>query len=110
MDSLDEREWIALQNIARAFSYFARMRAYGYIDRLANVFSTTSLRQVLVEALRDLKSEFDRGERIFMPTSIDVENFIKIAEKDLSLVKVAMSIALASSWWKEEKKEENTGE
>lgn len=96
--SLDEDEKKALQNIARAFSYFARTRAYGYIDRLANTFSVISLRQVLIEALRDLKSEFDRGEKVFMPTGTDIENFIKIAEKDLSLVKVAMSLALALSW------------
>ncbi|MEM1703509.1 MAG: hypothetical protein QW794_04945 [Thermosphaera sp.] len=98
--SLPEKERRSLVNVARALSYFARVRAYGYVDRLANTFSTASLRQVIAEAIRDLKSEYDRGEQVFMPTATDVETFIALAERDLSIAKVAASLALAYSWSK----------
>lgn len=98
--SLSERERRSLLNVARALSYFARARAYGYVDRLANAFSAVSLRQVLAEAVRDLKSEYDRGERVFMPTASDLETFAALAERDLSIARVAASLALAFSWGK----------
>lgn len=108
LNLLNEEERKSLWSIAKALSYFARVRAYGYVDRLANVFSTISLRQVLSEAIRELKSEYDRGEQIYMPTALDVELFIKIAEKDLSIARVVASLALAYSWGRlpEERKEE----
>ncbi|MEM2288757.1 MAG: hypothetical protein QXL30_04705 [Sulfolobales archaeon] len=109
--SLPEKERRSLVNVARALSYFARVRAYGYVDRLANTFSMASLRQVLAEAIRDLKSEYDRGEQVFMPTATDVETFIALAERDLSIAKVAASMALAYSWSKpaEERGENEKG-
>jgi len=109
ISSLSEEERRAVLNIARALSYFARERAYGYIDRIANSFSHTTLRHVLSEALRSLKSEWDRepegGHRIFMPTASDVELFLKLAERDLSVAKVVASLALAYSWTPREERE-----
>jgi len=80
ISSLSDEERRAIINIARALSYFARERAYGYIDRIANSFSQATLRHVISEALRSLKSERDREaedseHRIFMPTANDVEIF-----------------------------------
>ncbi|MGC8987814.1 hypothetical protein [Infirmifilum sp.] len=99
---LNEEEKKALRNLARGLSYFARERAYGYIDRIANAYSVITLRQVLMEALRDLKSEYDRGEDVFMPTGKDVETFSKLAELDLSFAKIVASLAISYSWGKEE--------
>jgi intergrase/recombinase len=96
--SLSEEEVSAVRSVARGLSYFARERAYGYIDRVANAFSVTTLRQVLTEFLRDLKSEQDRGAEVFMPSAKDVETFLKLAERDLSIAKVVASLALAYSW------------
>lgn len=111
LNSLGEEEKKSLWSMAKALSYFAKIRAYGYVDRLANVFSVISLRQVLSEAIRDLKSEYDRGEKVYMPTALDVELFIKLAEKDLSIARVTASLALAYSWGKLPKeKEEVKGE
>ncbi|MEM4971889.1 MAG: hypothetical protein QXE01_11640 [Sulfolobales archaeon] len=103
ISSLSDEERRALLNIARALSYFARERAYGYIDRIANSFSQATLRHVISEALRSLKSERDRegegGEhKIFMPTASDVEIFLRLAEKDLSVAKIVASLAIAYSW------------
>jgi hypothetical protein len=101
VSSLSDEERKAVINIARALSYFARERAYGYIDRIANAFSQETLRHVLSEALRSLKSERDResGEaKIFMPTASDVETFLKLAERDLSIAKVVASLSIAYSW------------
>jgi hypothetical protein len=101
--SLSDEERRAIINIARALSYFARERAYGYIDRIANSFSQATLRHVISEALRSLKSERDRegegGEhRVFMPTANDLEIFLRLAEKDLSVTKIVASLAIAYSW------------
>jgi hypothetical protein len=103
ISSLSDEERRAIINIARALSYFARERAYGYIDRIANSFSQATLRHVISEALRSLKSERDRESegsehRIFMPTANDVEIFLKLAEKDLSMAKIVASLAIAYSW------------
>lgn len=104
ISSLSDEERRAVINIARALSYFARERAYGYIDRIANSFSQSTLRHVISEALRSLKSEKDSedegGERrIFMPSANDVETFLKLAEKDLSVAKIAAALAIAYSSW-----------
>lgn len=106
LTQLSDEERKALDNLAKAFSYFARERAYGYIDRLANTYSIASLRLVLEEALRALKSERDRGETIFMPTGRDVETFMTLVERDLDLTKIVASLALAYSFRKLEGKEE----
>ena len=110
ISSLSEEERRAVLNIARALSYFARERAYGYIDRIANSFSQTTLRQVLSEALRSLKSEWDREpDKVFMPSAGDVELFLKLAERDLSIAKVVSSLALAYSWRVEREEGEGRG-
>jgi hypothetical protein len=101
--SLSDEERRAIVNIARALSYFARERAYGYLDRIANSFSQATLRHVLSESLRSLKSEKDRESedseyKIFMPTANDVEIFLKLAERDLSVAKIVASLAIAYSW------------
>jgi len=111
ISSLSDEERRAIINIARALSYFARERAYGYIDRIANSFSQATLRHVISEALRSLKSERDREaegseHRIFMPTANDVEIFLKLAEKDLSVAKIVASLAIAYSWSAREAGEE----
>lgn len=92
---LGESEKQALENLARALSYFARNRAYGYIDRLANAFSIATARQVLTEALRDLKSEHDRGENVFLPRPQDVETVLRLSEDDLSMLKIVAALALS---------------
>jgi len=94
--SPEERE--AVRSLARALSYFARERAYGYIDRLANAFSILTARHVLTEMLRDLKSERDRGADVWIPKGNEVEKVLEIAEKDLSILKVVASLALAYGW------------
>jgi len=96
--NLSTDETLAVRNVARGLSYFARERAYGYVDRIANAFSITTLRQVLTEFLRDLKSEQDRGAKIFIPSAKDIETLLKLAERDLSIAKVVASLALAYSW------------
>jgi len=103
ISSLSDEERRAIMNIARALSYFARERAYGYLDRIANSFSQATLRHVLSESLRSLKSEKDRESedseyKIFMPTASDVEIFLKLAERDLSVAKIVASLAIAYSW------------
>jgi len=103
---LSEDEVTAVRNVARGLSYFARERVYGYVDRIANAFSVTTLRQVLTEFLRDLKSEQDRSADVFMPSAEDVEKFLRIAEKDLSIAKVVASLALAYSWIPRKEQEE----
>jgi len=95
---LSEEEVSAVRNVARGLSHFARERVYGYVDRVANAFSVTTLRQVLTEFLRDLKSEQDRGADVFVPSAKDVETFLRVAERDLSIAKVVASLALAYSW------------
>ncbi len=106
--NLSSEDEIAIKNIARGLSYFARERAYGYIDRMANAFSIITLRHVLSEFLRDLKSEYDRGANVFMPSAKDVEAFLRLAEKDLSIVKIVASLALAYSWTSQKKQKEET--
>jgi len=110
--NLSSKDESAIKNIARGLSYFAREKAYGYIDRVANAFSITTLRHVLSEFLRDLKSEYDRGANVFMPSAEDVEAFLRLAEKDLSIAKVVASLALAYSWIsrKEQKEDEDKEE
>lgn len=98
VDELSSEELEALRSVARSLSYFARNRIYSYIDRLANAFSVSSVRQVLSEALRDLKSEKDRGEEVWLPKSSDVEVLLRLAEADLSLLKVLASMSLAMGW------------
>lgn len=95
---LSDEERKAIVNVARALSYFARERAYGYIDRLANAFSASTVRQVLSEAIRDLKSSYDRGEKVFMPKASDVEVILRLSERDPSILKVVSSLAIAYSW------------
>jgi len=98
LNELSGDEMKALTNIAKALSYFARERAYGYIDRLANAFSTNTVRQVLSEAIRDLKSEYDRGANVFMPKGSDVEIVLRLSERDPSILKVVSSLAIAYGW------------
>jgi len=55
---------------------------------------------MLTEALRTPRSEKDREtetseHKVFIPSSKDVEIFLKLAEKDLSIVKVDASYAVA---------------
>ena len=52
--SLSVEEQKALRNIARGLKVFTAQWAFGYIDKLANVFSIESLRQILYEFLWDL--------------------------------------------------------
>ena len=99
LSALSEDERRALDSIARALSYFARERIYGYIDKLANAFNVVTARHVITEALRDLKSERDRGnEKIWLPRAEDVEVVLKLCEKDLSVLKILASLALAYGW------------
>ena len=95
LSELGESEKQALENLARALSHFAKGRAYGYIDRLANAFSVTTARQVLTEALRDLRSEHDRGESVFLPRPQDVEVLLRLSEEDLSVLKIVAALALS---------------
>lgn len=99
LSELSEGERKALESVARALGYFARERTYGYIDRLANAFNVVTARHVITEALRDLKSERDQGEvRIWLPKAEEVEVVLKLCEKDLSVLKVLASLALAYGW------------
>lgn len=96
--SLSDEELEALRNVAKALSYFVRNRVYSYIDRLANAFSISSVRQVLSEALRDLKSEKDRGENVWLPRPSDIETVLRLSEADLSVLKVLASMAITHGW------------
>ncbi|MCX8205188.1 MAG: hypothetical protein N3H31_06010, partial [Candidatus Nezhaarchaeota archaeon] len=52
-------------------------------------------RQVLMEALRDLRSMRDRGEDVRLPKPEDVETLLKLSEGDLSILKVVAALALS---------------
>ncbi|MEM2498254.1 MAG: hypothetical protein QXR81_07765 [Candidatus Nezhaarchaeales archaeon] len=95
LSELKEEEREALENLAKALAYFARGRAYGYIDRLANAFSVVTARQVVTEALRDLRSLRDRGEDAYLPKLKDVEAVLRLSESDLSVLKVVAALALS---------------
>jgi len=96
--SLNDEEKKALDNIARALRYFAINRSYGYVDRLANVYSISALRHVLSEIMRDLHSEYSRGMNVYLPSEKDLEIFLRLAEKDLSLVKIVVALALSYTY------------
>jgi len=98
VSQLSEEQLESLRSVARALSYFVRNKVYSYVDRLANAFSISSVRQVLSEALRDLKSEKDRGEDVWLPKSSDVETLLKLAEADPSVLKVLASMSIAMGW------------
>lgn len=95
LGELGELEKNAIESLAKALGFFARNRAYGYIDRLANAFSLATARQVLTEVLRDLKSEHDRGESVFLPRPQDVELLLTLCEKDLTVLKIVAALALS---------------
>ena len=95
---LGDEDRRAVESVARALSYFAKSKAYGYIDRLANAFSVTTARHVITEALRDLKSERDRDPNVWLPKGDDVERVLKLIEVDLSILKVIASLALSYGW------------
>ena len=96
--SLNEDEKRALDNVAKALRYFVINRSYGYVDRLANVYSIRTLRYVLSEIMRDLHSEYSRGEKVFLPSDRDLDIFLRLAEKDLSIVRVAVALALSCTY------------
>ena len=95
LKELDDEKRTSLYNVSRALRYFVANRSYGYIDRLANAFSLATLRHVLSEIMRDLRSAFDRGESVYLPSDKDIENLLLLAEKDLSIVKIVVAYALA---------------
>jgi len=49
----------------------------------------------LTEALRDLRSEHDRGESVFLPRPQDVEVLLRLSEEDLSVLKILAALALS---------------
>ncbi len=95
LDKLEPEKKRSLENISRALRYFAVNRNYGYIDRLANAYSIITLRQVVSEIMRDLRSEHDRGEPVYVPNEKEIEDLLTLAEKDMSIVKIVAARALA---------------
>ncbi|RLG80027.1 MAG: hypothetical protein DRO09_03640 [Thermoprotei archaeon] len=98
ISGLSGGERTALESVARALARFAKERAYGYVDRLANAYNPSTARQVLTEALRDLKSLRDRGENVWIPKAEEVEVVLELSERDPSILKVVASLALAMGW------------
>ena len=95
MIRLVEEDWEALRSIARMLNAFARERAYGYLDRLANAYSAKAAESVIREALRDARSLRAQGEKIHIPTIDVVERFLRLVESDVSVCSKVVALALA---------------
>lgn len=95
MVRLSEEEWEALRSIARMLNTFARERAYGYLDRLANAYSSRAAESVIREALRDARSLLAQGTKIHIPSANVIEKFLKLIETDISVCSKVVALALA---------------
>jgi CRISPR type I-A-associated protein Csa5 len=48
--------------------------------------------------MRDLHSEYSRGMNVYLPSEKDLEIFLRLVEKDLSLVKIVVALALSYTY------------
>jgi len=94
-NSLSEGDWEVLREIAKMLNVFAKEKAYGYLDRLANAYSAKAAELVLREALRDARSLLGQGTWIPIPRANVVERFLKLVEKDINVCTKVVALALA---------------
>lgn len=86
-------EWEAIQDVALTLKYFSIERKYGYIDRLANSYSSTSAESALLDALRDAKSAKDQGETVHLPSENNFKKVVELIHKDLSTAKILAALS-----------------
>ncbi len=106
---LSEEERAAVNAIANALRVFAVQKKFGYVDRFANSYSAESVKHVLYELLRDLKSlearaTVEEGRKyvtvdnikiaLYVPSKSHVETFVKLVEKDLAIAKLVATLSL----------------
>ena len=92
---LEEREWEAVREVARALRFFAENRMYTYIDRIADAYSPVVAVAALKDALRALRSEAARNASIYLPSEDNVELVIKLLSRNRDLGNVLAALALA---------------
>ena len=74
---------------------FAREKAFGYLDRLANAYNPKAAEAVLREALRDARSLLGQGVKIHIPNTETIEKFLKLVTKDINVCNKVVALALA---------------
>ncbi len=93
--SLNEEDWKAIRDVARALGYFAKEGMFNYIDRIGDSYSSSSAVAALRDALRALQSARNQGESVHIPSPRSVEHVVKLLNRNIRVGYVISALALA---------------
>jgi len=93
-----------IEKIAWSFRYFVKKRSYNFIDRITNAVTPEVAIDALKDALRVLRSAYDRGDEDleYLPSEKEVAKFIEYIKEDISYAKILGSLVFV--WTPEDKK------